>query len=72
MMSWRQNRLLMILVFVLFAAAGVLLVLVGDRAGRIIGLATLAMFGVGGLAWWIGEFRTERAAAPRLGTVIAR
>jgi hypothetical protein len=68
-MSWRQNRLIMTIIFAVFAAVSVVMVIVGDRSTQIVGLAALAMFGVGGLAWWIGEFRTERARTPIIGTV---
>ena len=56
-------------IFACFALAGIALILTGGAASRIVGLALIAMFGIGGLAWWLGEFRPGSAAPPRLGRV---
>jgi hypothetical protein len=59
----------MTIVFVTCAVGGLLILLVGPDHQRPLGLATLIMFGGGGFGWWFREFRTDRAAAPRLRSV---
>jgi hypothetical protein len=69
MYRWTQDRRLMTAVFAVFAAMGVVLLAVGSESQRIFGLVAIIMFGGAGAAWFVGEYVSPRAPAPRIGEV---